>query len=84
MESRDEEVYLSLGLILHGQLKDLKKIRRLIIDFLGAEAEDDHIHQKSSKTSICLKYQTLSSIPLFIVKQRDWIIIQSLKEGRSK
>ena len=81
MENGDSQVYISYGLILHGSYADLRKLRQLIFDFLGVEVEDGHIHQRKLRTSLVLKYQTVSSSPLFVVKEREWRI---LKEGRSK
>jgi len=81
MENGDSQIYISYGLILHGSYADLRKLRQLIFDFLGVEVEDGHIHQRKLRTSLVLKYQTVSSSPLFVVKEREWRI---LKEGRSK
>jgi len=81
MENGDDQVYVSYGLVLHGSYADLKKLRQLIFDFLGVEVESKYIHQRKLRTSLVLKYQTVSSSPLFVVKEREWRI---LKEGRSK
>jgi len=81
MENGDSQMYVSYGLVLHGSYADLKKLRQLIFDFLGVEVESKHIHQRKLRTSIRLVYQTVSSSPLFMVKEREWRI---LKEGRSK
>jgi len=81
MENGDDQVYVSYGLVLHGSYADLKKLRQLIFDFLGVEVESKYIHQRKLRTSIRLVYQTVSSSPLFVVKEREWRI---LKEGRSK
>jgi len=78
MENGDDQVYLSYGLVLHGSYKDLRELRQLILDFLGAEVEGEHIHQRKLRTSIRLVYQTVSSSPLFLVKQREW---RTLKGG---
>jgi len=81
MENGDDQVYVSYGLVLHGSYADLKKLRQRIFDFLGVEVESKYIHQRKLRTSIRLVYQTVSSSPLFVVKEREWRI---LKEGRSK
>jgi len=69
MESGDDQIYVSYGLVLHGSYGDLKKLRQLIFDFLGVEVESKHIHQRKLRTSLELKYQTVSSSPLWIEKK---------------
>ena len=76
MESGDDQIYVSYGLVLHGSYADLKKLRQLILDFLGAEVEGEHIHQRKLRTSIQLIYHTVSSSPLFIVKEREWRMLR--------
>jgi len=69
MENGDSQIYVSYGLVLHGSYADLRKLRQLILDFLGVEVEDEHIHQRKLRTSLVLKYQTVSSSPLWIEKK---------------
>jgi len=69
MENGDSQVYISYGLILHGSYADLRKLRQLIFDFLGVEVESKYIHQRKLRTSLVLKYQTVSSSPLWIEKK---------------
>jgi len=72
MESGDDQIYVSYGLVLHGSYADLKQLRQLILEFLGAELEGRHIHQRKLRTSVRLVYHTVSSSPLFVVKENEW------------
>jgi len=81
MENGDDQVHLSYGLVLHGSYRDLQELRRLIFDFLGVEVEGKYIHQRKLRTSIRLVYQTVSSSPLFIVKERKFRILKGGESG---
>ncbi len=78
----DDQIIVSMGLILNGQLGDLKKIRQLILDFVGAElTEEGYVRQcKPWKTSVRWIRHQLSSKPLYLTRERPW----SLERGEVK
>lgn len=80
-EGGDSSIFVSYGIILSGSYSDVKRLRDLIVDFLGARmGEDGHIHQDRArmKSSLRLIYQTVSSTPLYIVREKEW---RRLRDG---
>ena len=72
-ESLDDQLRVSCSYILNGRIGDIKRLRQVIFDFLGAEmSPDGHIHQATPSTSIRLIYHTLSQSRLFVVKEEVW------------
>jgi hypothetical protein len=71
METLDNQMQVSCGYVLYGQIGDLKRLREVILKFLGAEMmPDGHIHQATPSTSIRLIYHTLSRDRLFVTKEK--------------
>jgi len=83
-QNRDQDVYLSIGFVLHGHERDLKMVRGLILDGIGAKMDNfGIIHQDPRRDGVRLIYHTISRQNLFIVKEKDWRKIKE-KEGESK
>jgi hypothetical protein len=80
MENLDNKLNISAGFIIAGQLGDVKRLRQVILDFLGAElAPDGYVHQATPSTSVRLIYHTLSKDHLFLTKERPWRISKEVK-----
>jgi hypothetical protein len=83
LENLDDQVNLSCDFILNGRVSDLKKLRQVILDFVGATmTSEGYIHQplEDRKTSIRIVHHSLSSEYLWAVKDRDWRILQEVKK----
>jgi len=69
VEDGDLDVHLSMALVITGKYRDLMDIRALVREKIAKTVGARFIHG------------TISSVPLYIVKQPEW---RQLQETRSK
>ena len=67
VEDGDLDIRLSMAVVLTGKYRDLLEIRRLIREKVGKSEGARFIHG------------TVSSVPLYIVKQDDWRRLKDLE-----
>ncbi len=72
VREKDLEVWLSFGFILNGSMRSFMEIR----DMIEAYLEDD------KKRGEDLIHSTAASQKLYIVKERDYEILQEMKNTR--
>lgn len=64
VEDGDLDVKLSMALVITGRYRDLMEIRRVVREKIGESAGARFIHG------------TISSVPLYIIKEPDWRWLQ--------
>ena len=68
VEDGDLDIRVSMALVISGRYRDLMEIRRLVRERLGKSEGSRFIHG------------TVSSVPLYIVKEREWRALRGLEE----
>ena len=69
VEEGDLDIRVSMALVLTGRYRDLMEIRALVREKIGKSVGARFIHG------------TVSSVPLYIVKQDDWRRLKDLESS---
>jgi len=68
VEDGDLDIRVSMALVITGKYRDLMEIRRLVREKITKSIGARFIHG------------TISSVPLYIVKEREWRILRDLEQ----